>query len=132
MNDATAPVPPHDPNGVARAAHTTVTDTAAEAASVKSAVPSAAGATGIVAIAQTLDDPWRAVFSIVGPWVVVGWRWLVPTVEPVLHLWAIQWLSKTVDTLSISDNDKQQLQQRVQNARLRIMERMARRLDDGN
>lgn len=90
------------------------------------AVRNAAGVSGIVAIGQTLDDPWRGIVSVAGPWLVVVWRWLVPTLRPAVELWGLSLLNKAVDRLDATEAEKRQLKDRIQRARVVVFDKVTR------
>lgn len=92
-------------------------------------VSNAAGATGIVAIGQALDDPWRGIVSVAGPWLVVVWRWFVPILKSGLQLWGLTLLDRLAK--SLGDDDRKQIQKKIQDTRLAVMEKLRRRIGGG-
>ena len=87
----------------------------------------AAGASGIVAIGQILDDPWRVFVSVAGPWLVVAWRWVFPILKAALQLLGLALLKKRLGQ-DLRDDHRNQIEEKIQRVRLAVIEELTRRI----
>lgn len=90
-----------------------------------------AGATSIVAIGQTLDDPLRAIVSVTGPSLIVVWRWLVAVLQTAAHLWLLEAIRKKLAGQVMDDAEREELQQKIRRARAAVMDKLTRFVGGG-
>lgn len=93
----------------------------------KGTASNAVGASGIVAIGQTLDDPWRVFVSVAGPWLVVAWRWVFPILKSAFQLRVLALLEERAGK-DLRDDHRSQIQEKFQRVRLAVIEELARRI----
>ena len=89
----------------------------------------AMGVAGLVAFAQSLEDPWRGIASVVGPFTVVVGRWLAGRLETAFHLLEAELVLAVARRVTKNKAQIEALEALVQKFRLRLIELISERVE---
>ena len=89
---------------------------------------SATGVAGLVALAQSLEEPWRTIASIAGPLTVVVGRWLANRLETAFHLLEAGLILKATRWCTNDKTQIEDIEAEVQKLRLFLIDRIKKRI----
>ena len=93
--------------------------------------PAATGITALVGFAQTLEEPWRGLLSVAGPAALFLIQRLGRRMIPLFNLLEVELLWMVLRLIERDPSKRDALKQKVDAARMRVVEEVTTRIRRG-